>query len=109
MPCYTIQTNKLEIATLSPMLLRQTDGELSREGYRVVYRDEQTGATYWRGPEGEITYRKGQLTSTIPVEALTKFRNTLSRAYSRAAVFHQARVSGWKVKQTGPNQYEVQR
>lgn len=109
MPCDTIILNRVEISALAPGLLSQTDASMKQAGYTVISRSATTGETSWRGPLGVVTYRAGTLVSAGSREALAEFRNTLSRAYSRAAVYHQARVSGWKVRQTGPNTYEVQR
>lgn len=110
MPCDSIQLNRVDVAKMSPELLRAAQSELEEAGYRVILHNGATGRTIWTDKRGNrVTLDEAELTSTLPRELLAKFRNTLAQAYSRQAVLAAAKRNGWRVRMTAKNQYEVQR
>lgn len=108
MPCDTIQLNRVDVGKLDKTLHAQTDAALAKMGYTVrvigevrIYTDQKT--------REEFRLYQGVLTSQAPTEAIENFRNKLKQQYSTRAMFAAAQRNGWRVRQTGPNQYEVQR
>lgn len=106
MPCDSVQLNQVEVSKMDPPLLVATEADLSKAGILVTRSRE---ITYYSDGNYQYVLRDGQLSSRAPVEALTAFRNKLAQAYSKTAVYAAAKRNGWRVRQTGPNQYEVQR
>ena len=104
MPCYTVQLNTVKLTAADPDLLKAAVLDLGHPFTR-------TGAKIRLStPSGQVTIEGGVLkSSSLSVEALEALRNDIQQAYSRQAVYLAARTQGWKVKQVGANQYEVQR
>lgn len=110
MPCDTIQLNRVDVAKMNPELLRAAQPELEEAGYRIILHNGAEGRVIWADKwSNRITYEEGRLESRLSNTELAKFRNTLAQAYSRQAVLAAAKRNGWRVRQVGPNQYEVQR
>ena len=85
MPCDTITTAEVEIGKLDPKLL--SDAMLFLGVVRYTYAN------------GKLEMQSRNDVSLAQVKV----------AYSRAVVLSQARKYGWKVKETQPNRFEVNR
>jgi hypothetical protein len=109
MPCDSIQLNRVDIDKLDPGLHRATDPEMEAAGWSVAYRTGQT--TAYQDPQGYrfVMVNGEAIRSERSPERIAELRNTLARAYSRQAIYAKAARHGWKVRQVGANQYEVQR
>jgi hypothetical protein len=107
MPCDSIQLNRVDVAKMAPDLLAAVHAQFTAEGVRVdvfgpgLVRYVVNGET--------IMLRGGTLESEMSPARLAEFRNRLAQSYSKRAMFAAAKLHGWRVKQTGANQYEVQR
>ena len=107
MPCHTIQLNSVELAAMRPDIYHATDVAMTADGWRIV---REGARTYYANATGRrVVLTAGRLDSRdLSTADLAIFRNTLAREYSKQTVYAQARKQGFKVRQIGPQTYEVQ-
>lgn len=98
MPCWTIQTNSVELVKCDNVTLQAA---LKSLGVTVSY----DGAFYLDGQRVRID--GGRLLGFGRPDQLSGIANQIKRAYSAEAVKQAAQRNGWTVKQTGPLAYHV--
>lgn len=108
MPCYTVQLNQVSLPAIEPAILKATAGAMAAEGWRAVF--DGARVYFTNADLQRVALINGTLESRdLSVAQLGAFRDLLSRSASVQVVYAQAKRYGWKVKQTGPQQFEVQR
>ena len=110
MPCHTIQRNQVAIGAMAHDLRALTDADMAAAGYRVLIHNGRVQTAVYRDEQGySYTVAYGVITSSRSPERIAEFRNHLARAYSKQTILAAAQRNGWTVRQTGTNQFEVQR
>ena len=107
MPCYTVQTSKVEVGKMDRDILAK-----ALEAGKIGVMIHADGALTFNVQGATCVYANGTLTIskrntvTISDAAITA---TIKQAYSAGVVRSTAAKMGWKLSQTAPNQFKAQR
>lgn len=101
MPCYTVQTNSVDVPTLNPTLRGRALVSMGVAGATPQLLNFQHGGHWYRFGRGELT------STTATVEQLQEVAALVKRHYAAEVVKYTAKRNGWQLKQTGQFAYEV--
>lgn len=108
MPCWTIQTNKVEWKHVDKKLLAEA---LKKANANIVFND--LNVLTWYDPKGTgvlFTLQEDQLTARYMSKSVQETAmNQQKQLYSRHVVISQAQRFGWKVQDLGNNKLQIMR
>lgn len=98
MPCYTVQTNSIDVPKMNPAMRGRALVALGATVHGSVFTYQ--GNRYW--------FSGSQLSAQdVDADQVAKVAALVKRHYSDQVIKYTAQRNGWKLKQTAPFQYEV--